>query len=900
MKLMDYHALSIKQVSEELQTNIKIGLSQAEVERRFKKYGPNILPSKKRLARLMIFLNQFKSPLVYFLVIAAIVSFVLGEMIDGWVIMGAVGVAVIFGFFQEDKAEKSLQALKQITIKTALVLRDGREQDIDSVFLVPGDIILLKEGERIPADARIIDPFNLETDESSLTGESFPREKSSRSLDAGLSVPDRQNMVYMGTVVVRGRCRVLVTGIGLKTEIGKIAESLRDVEDDATPLQKRLAVFSTWLSLIILGMAGIIFVGGILRGLAPVEIFITSVAVAVASIPQGLIAAVSVILAIGMARLLDKKALVKKMLAAETLGSTTVICSDKTGTITEGKMTMSSILTVGDGKANELIMKISILCNASHILNPQENFKKWEITGGSTENALLESSIYAGFSDFYFKRLANFLDEIPFESRIRYRATLIKGDEEIMSASGPLRQSSSEASGSAKGGRVNDENLVFAIGAPETILKASQYVYKNDKEEKFLISQFKDFQDQYQKMAKNGLRVLAVAYKKVNKDIKLFKEIDKPISKMVFVGFIALKDPIRSNVVQAIKLTQDAGIRVALITGDNRNTAVAIAREIGLDVSSENVVVGKDLEKVSDDELKKIVTKVRVFARILPHDKLRIVGALQAKGEVVAMTGDGINDAPALKKADIGIAVGTATDVSKEASDMILLDSNFKTIVGAVRQGRIIFDNIKKVITYVLADSFSEVILIGGSLLLGLPLPLVPAQILWTNLVEDGLPTFALAFEPGEKDVMERKPIGHKAPLIDREMKFIIFIVGITTDIILFFLYFLLLKNGMDIWHIRTVIFAALGFNSLLYIFSIRSLRLSILKTGVLSNRYLVLSVLSGFVMLSLAIYFPPFQTFLKTTSLNLVDWIFIIGLGFLQIFLIEITKWWFISRKIK
>lgn len=875
---MDYHASSIKQICEELKINVKAGLSRAEADRRIKRYGANILPREKQLTQLVIFLNQFKSPLVYFLVIAAIVSFVLGEMIDGWVILGAVALAVVFGFLQENKADKSLQALKEITRKTAWVLRDGREQEIDSVFLVPGDIIILQEGERIPADARIIKLFNLETDESSLTGESFPQEKSKEVLDAGLSVPDRHNMVYMGTIVVRGQCRAIVTGIGINTEMGKIAKSLLDVQDETTPLQKRLARFSKWLSVIILAMAGVIFLGGILRGMEPVEIFITSVAVAVASIPQGLIAAVSVILAIGMSRLLDKKALVRKMLAAETLGSTTIICSDKTGTITEGKMSVADIFTVGDGKAYALAMKIAVICNASRILNPQDNFKEWEIAGEPTEKALLESATRAGFSRFYFKRLTHTLDEIPFESKLRYRAVLIKGDEEIVKS--------------------KNKNLIFIAGAPEKILQASEYVYKDEKEEKFFASQFKDFQNEYMKMAKSGLRILAMAYKKVDSDIKSFKEADNPISSMVFVGFLALKDPIRPSVIDAISLTRDAGVKVALITGDHRNTAVAIAREIGLSVNPENVMVGKDLERMSDDELKKAVGKVRVYARILPHDKLRIVQALQVKGEVVAMTGDGINDAPALKKADIGVAVGTATDVSKEASDMVLLDSNFKTIVEAVRQGRIIFDNIKKVVTYVLADSFSEVILIGGSLLLGLPLPLVPAQILWTNLVEDGLPTFALAFEPGEKDVMARKPIGHKAPLIDKEMKFIIFIVGIITDALLFTIYIYFLKSGADMQHVRTVVFAALGFNSLLYIFSIKSLRRSIFSTGIFSNKYLVWSVLLGFFMLGLAIYFPPLQAILQTTSLNLFDWSIILGLGFLEIIFIEITKWWFISRK--
>ena len=368
---------------------------------------------------------------------------------------------------------------------------------------------------------------------------------------------------------------------------------------------------------------------------------------------------------------------------------------------------------------------------------------------------------------------------------------------------------------------------------------------------------------------------------------------------MVFVGFLALKDPIRDSVNQALAMTKKAGIKVVIITGDHRNTAVAIAKEIGLNVGSENVLEGKDLERMNDEELKGIVKKITVYARILPHDKLRIVEALKSQGEVVAMTGDGINDALAIKKADIGIVVGTATDVAKEASDMVLLDNNFKTIVEAVRQGRIIFDNVKKVITYVLIDSFTEVILIGGSLLLGFPLPLIPSQIFWTKLVEDGFPTFALAFESEENDVMERKPNSPRDPLIDSGMKSIIFIVGIITSLSLFGIFYYFLSIGFEIRHIRTIIFTALGMDSLLYIFSIKNLKVSIISTGVLSNKYLLGSVLFGFFMLVAAVYFPPFQVILQTVSLSLSDWIIILGLGFIEIVAIETTKLFFARRKL-
>lgn len=861
-----------------MQTNVKIGLSAAEADKRLKKYGLNILPKEKRLTKMVILFNQFKNSLVYFLIIAAIISFALGEIVDGWVILGAVALAAVFGYFQESKAERSLWALKQIIRSAARVFRDGREEEIDATRLAPGDIILLEEGAMAPADCRIVSSFNLEANEASLTGEAAPREKSNETLEAGVSAPDRHNMVYMGTVITRGYGTGIVTGTGVNTQIGKIAESLSEVKEGATPLQKKLTIFSRWISVIVLFLAGVLFIGGILRGLDAVEIFITSVAVAVAAIPEGLIAAVSVILAIGMVRLLDKKALVRKMLAAETLGSTTVICSDKTGTITEGKMSVVDIFSASDGKAYSLAMKIALICNAARIMNPRDNFREWEIVGESTEKAILESAVNAGFSRFYFKRLAYLLDEIPFESRIQYRAMLLAGDSEIIDGS--------------------KKNILLVSGAPEKILQASHYVYKNGEEVKLYASQFQDFQDDYTKMTKEGLRVLAVAYRQVEDNIKSFKSLENPVSEMVLVGFLALKDPIRPGVAEALRLAQKSGIKAVMITGDHHHTAETIAKEIGLNVGPDNILEGRDLERMGDEELRKAVKRIVIYARIMPHDKLRIVEALQANGEVVAMTGDGVNDAPALKRADIGIAVGTATDVSKEASDMVLLDSDFSVIVEAVRQGRIIFDNIKKIITYVLSDSFSEVILIGGSLLLGFPLPLIPAQILWTNLVVDGLPTFALAFEPGEKDIMEEKPMSHKLPLIDKEMKAIIFIVGIITDILLFSIFFYFLKSGLDIKHVRTIVFAVLGFNSLIYIFSIKSLRRSVLSTGVLSNKYLVGSVLLGFFMLAAAIYFPPLQTILKTAALDLKDWFFILGLGLVEILAIEITKWYFVSRK--
>lgn len=854
-----WHSLELKEIFKILNTDPERGLDEKEVIIRQKEAGQNKLPEEKPLSSLEIFLDQFKSPLIYILLISGLITFFLKEWTDTLAIFGVVFLNAALGFFQENKASQALRKLKKTIKEKTEVLREGNLKIINSENLVPGDIVFLKSGDRVPADGRIIECRDLKINEMSLTGEWLPATKQEILLPENTPLADRDNMVYKGTIVQNGRAKFVVTEIGVETQIGKVAKLIKEIREEKTPYQRKVAHFSQKIALIIIFICFLILLEGIIKEREFWEMFVTAVAVAVAAIPEGLPVAISVILALGMEKILQQKGLVRKMVAAETLGSTSIIATDKTGTLTEGKMKVANIISFK--KENEpLCLKAAVFTSEAFVENPAAPKEKWIFRGSPTDKALFEAGIEAGFDpkkDFEKKKIK----ELPFNSINKFAAAVYQE---------------------------NEEKILYVCGAPERILELS-ILEKKERE---------NLEKNLEGLTQKGLRVVASAQRKIE-NCKLKIENLKDFCKdLEFLGFITLKDPIRKDVKEAIRICRRAGMRPIIVTGDHKFTAKAVAEKLGFKIKEENILTGKELDKISDENFERILDKIKLYARVEPSHKLRIIEAWQKKGKVVAMTGDGINDAPALKKADIGIALGSGTDVAKETADLVLLNDSFSTIVKAVEVGRVILDNIRKVITYVFSDSFSEVILVGSSILGGFPLPITAVQILWVNLIEDSLPAIALSFERKEKDIMKRKPLGKTAPLLTREMRTLIFIIGILTDFLLLGLFFWLFKfSNFTISHIRSIIFGALSVNSLFYVFSCKSLRRNLWHINPFSNKTLIVAVLCGFLLLIGAFYLPFFQILLKTQPISLFDWLIIFQIAMVEIILIEITKYYFITK---
>ena len=871
-----FHNLTVEETFKESGTNIN-GLTEKEVKARRKKFGKNELPKEKALSRFSIFLSQFKSPLIYILLIAAFVSGVLMETIDMAIILIAIFINVIVGFIQEDKANRSLEQLKTLVERRARVIRDGREIDIKAEDLVPGDIVVLEEGSRVPADGRIIEENDLEVNEAPLTGESLPIKKIVKKINKETVLAERKNMVYMGTLVSSGRAYFIVTKIGAKSHFGEIASLVREIKEDKTPLQERIGHLSKILAVAIVIITIVLFLVGVVSGRSFFEMFLVSIAVAVSSIPEGLPISVTVILAIGMQKMSKRKALTRKMIAAETLGSVSVICTDKTGTLTLGEMRATHLISYsGDlfieknGKHYkdllEMSMRISLLCNNAVVEEIGSDLKKWKIIGDTTEKPFLIKGYELGFDKEKLEKEMPRIHEIPFSSDRKFMATLNK--------TGKTSQT------------------IFIKGAPEIILSKSKYLLTNSKSSKLSSKDREHFKKEIEKLTSTGLRVLAIAFKETKNQEKID---EKDIKDIVFVGVMGLKDPLRETAKETIEFTKAAGIRPVIMTGDHILTAKAIGAEIGFRTGKDNVLEGKDIDDLSDAELKEKIKEIDIFARVLPKHKLRIIDAWQARGEIVAMTGDGVNDAPAIKSADIGIALGSGSDVTKEVSDMVLLNDNFLTIVKAIERGRVIFDNIRKVILYLLSDSLAEVIIIAGALVFGLPLPVTAAQILWVNIVDDSFPGLSLAFDKKEPDIMKKKPRRRNASILNAEMKTIIFLIGTLMSMFLFGAFYFIWNLTNDLNYSRTIAFIGLGIDSLFIIYACRSLRHNIWRIRFWNNRLLNFSVLFGFLMLFLVVYVPFLQVAFKTVALGVREWIFFLGLGVLNLLAIEAAKCFFI-----
>ncbi len=833
---------------------IKTGFTRNEAKSLLVKHGLNEIERKKELSSLKILLGQFKSPLIYILFVAGLITLFLGKTTDSTVIFLAVIVNTLLGFFQEVKAEKSLIALRKLIVSRTYVIRDGLEIQIEASQIVPGDLVVLKTGEKIPADGVVVEDVDLHVNEAMLTGESMPVQKQ-KVLRLKLETKEikEKNRVYMGAVIISGRGTMLVVETGMKTKMGQIAGGLSETIKEETPLKKKIAGFSKKLTLVFSAICILIFIEGIVRDRNPIEMFELAVATAVAAIPEGLVISMTVILSLGMQRLLKRKALVRKLLAAETLGGVSVICVDKTGTLTKGEMKVVK----SDFTNDELGLKTAVLCN--NLTYPLElamwDWAKAQLKGSKAAQMVEENER---------------VDEIPFSSKNKYFATLYK-------------------------------NELFVSGAPEKILAISDLTKEQKKE--WLVKL-----DSY---TSSGLRVVSFAFKKSESKKRLrsllnrLKKIDsRSIDslrdlKLDWLGLLAFEDPVRIEAKETLNACKKAGIKIKVITGDYKETAIAVLKKLGLISKGKKIEVieGYELSKMSSEELTKRVDNTILFARTNPEDKTRIVEALLKNDEVVAMMGDGVNDALALKRADIGIVVGGASEVAKETADMVLMDSNFKTIIAAVNEGRAIFENIRKVVLYLLSDSFTEMILISAALFLGTPLPILAVQILWINLIEDGLPGLALAYEPEEKGLMNEPPRKKTEPILNKEVKVLIFVIAFFTDLLLLGLFLFFLRRGLDLVMIRTIIFAGLAIDSLMYVFSCRSLRRNLWHGNPFSNKFLNYSVLIGFLMLFLGVYLPILNKLLGTVPLALSHWALVILFGFVNILAIEVVKWIFIVK---
>jgi len=846
--LKDFYRMKAEDLCKELQTDIQNGLTTQEAKQRFEKYGPNELAQRKRRTIWQMFFSQFTDFLIIILLAAAAVSILVGEGVDAILIMIIVVLNATLSTIQESKAEKSLQLLKKMAAPMAKVIRDGIVQTISSREIVPGDIVLLETGNYVPADARLIEAVNLSLSEAALTGESQPVEKITDVIDKDkLPIGDRINMVYSGTIVSRGRGKAVVTSTGNETELGKIAKMLSEMEEEETPLQKNLEKLGKQIGVIVLAICAIVFVVGILEGNPLLEMFLTAVSLAVAAVPEGLPAVVTIVLALGMYNMVKRHAVIRRLQAVEALGSVNVICSDKTGTLTKNEMTVvkyylhpSEFFEHEKAKQNysksmNLLLTGATLCNDAFITSKDG---KRVTSGDPTEIALAVAAFDFGIEKEKLQEKMPRIHEIPFDSDRKMMTTVHRDQNTILS---------------------------FTKGAPDIVVKNCTKYFTKDGQTKTLSEKDKEeilsFNTQ---MAQEGLRVLAVAYKELRDEN--FADLEND---MVFLGLMGMIDPPRPEVKDALEKCRSAGIKVIMITGDHKVTAQTIAKELSILDQKGLVLTGNELIEMDVEKLVEVVESVEVYARVSPSDKLKIVEALKKRGKIVAMTGDGVNDAPALKKADIGVAMGiTGTDVSKDASDMVLTDDNFASIVSAVEEGRKIFDNIRKVVYYLLSCNISEVATIFISILLRLPLPLIPVQILWMNLVTDGLPALALGVEPAEPDVMQRPPRDPKEGIMSPFVMKRIFIGGLFLSVLTLFVYGWALLEHDNIELLRTMVFFTLCTGQLFHALNSKSLKHSLFKVGITNNPRLILASVVSFVMLLGVVYIPALQKVFGTTTL--------------------------------
>ena len=884
--------LSFEDVGKKLDTDLELGLKKEEVERRQAQYGFNEIKAKKKKSLIQKFLEQFKDFMIIVLIIAAIVSGIIGVkegegITDTIIIMIVVVMNAIIGVAQENKAEKSLEALQKMSSHVAKVIRDGKLVVVESRELVPGYIVFLDTGDFIPADLRIIEAVNLKAQEAALTGESIPVDKTADIIEGEALLGDRKNILFSSSLITYGRGKGIVTQTGMETEVGKIAEMINETEDEETPLQIKLNNLGKTLGIVALVICIIIFIVGTMYGKEPIHMFMTAVSLAVAAIPEGLAAISTIVLAIGVQRMVKRNAIVKKLPAVETLGSASVICSDKTGTLTQNKMTVKKIYTNGElidiekldtlKFEDETLIEASMLCNDTKIANDGS------LTGDPTETALVDMGFKLKFTKDIYKEYPR-VAEIPFDSERKLMTTVHK---------------------------VGEKFIVFTKGGVDELLKCCSSYSKNGEIKKDLKNYIPDIQDKNKHMAENALRVLAMAYKEFSHPITEH-DMKTLESDLIYVGMVGMIDPPREEVKDAVKKCVSAGIRPVMITGDHIITATAIAKELGILREGDRAVTGSELEEMSDEYLEKCVKEISVYARVSPEHKVRIIRAWQANGEIVAMTGDGVNDAPALKKADIGCAMGiVGTDVSKEAADVILTDDNFATVVSAVEEGRRIYDNILKAISFLLSSNVGEIVVLFIAILItpwlatkfGITAeylnylePLLPIQILWINLVTDSLPALALAYDPAEKDVMRRKPLKNSKGVFTKGLSFRVVYQGIMIGLITLIAFILGLSINtndqmLKIKTAQTMAFAVLALSELVHVFNIRNNKKSLFKTNPFNNKYLIYAIIISALLMFVVLLLPALRSIFNIVVLPIDKLLETVCLVFSPILIVEIMK---------
>jgi Ca2+-transporting ATPase len=934
MQDQNAHGKPIEDVARELQTHLEEGLTPQEAQARLDRFGANELTEKPRPGFMAMLWDQLNNYLVIILIVAAVISLALGEVVDSVAILFIVVLNSVVGVVQESKAEQALAALKKMSAPNAQVLRGGHIVTIPGREIVGGDIVLLEAGNYVPADLRLVETANLKIEEASLTGESVPVEKDATPvLDGEIPLGDRRNTAFMGTMITYGRGRGIVTGTGMNTQIGMIAEMIQSFEMESTPLQKKLEHLGKLLGTSCLVICALVFIYGLFRDthLASaftdgfmhyletekkdiVTLFMTAVSLAIAAVPEGLPAIVTICLALGMQRMIRHNALIRKLPAVETLGCATVVCSDKTGTLTQNQMTVVQAWAGGrrfrvtgegynpvgqffvgdaafDPRADAdaaLLLQGALVCNDARLDRNGEDSDSgkegWRIIGDPTEGALVVAGAKAGYLGAELQKTLPRVQEIPFDSERKRMSTLHATAQWAARGAVGLPESASV--------------IAFVKGAPDVVLDLCTHYAAAGQAVELDADMRRAILEQNQGMAASALRVLAVAYRPLA-EIPGQMTPETVERELVFIGLLGMIDPPRPEVIEALKVARGAGLKSIMVTGDYKDTAQAIARDIGLLTPGGRVLTGPEIEQMSDAQLAEVAPQLDVCCRVSPQHKTRIVEALKSREHIVAMTGDGVNDAPALKRANIGVAMGiTGTDVAKQTADMILTDDNFASIVSAIEQGRIIYSNIRKFVYFLLACNIGEILIVFGAMLAGMPIPLLPVQLLWLNLVSDGAPALALGLEKGDSDIMQQPPRSPREHVINRSMAIGIAVVGIVDALAILWVFHLaLLRYPEHVMTAQTIAFVTLCGSELLRAFTARSEHHSVFAIGVFSNRWMVWAVLASFLAVLLVVYVPFLNPFFDTVPLSADDWLMMLPFFFASPVAMELLKLFFRTR---